>query len=509
MAQKRLAMRKVKKTLAFHFEEGRSARSIATHCGIARRSVMQTLERFAASGLSWPEADDMDDAALESALYPSRPPAPTDGEVDWARVEEDLSRPGVTLKLLWEEWRVSHPAGMSYVTWWRRFQDWRPGRDATMRQRRHPGERLFLDYAGMTVPLLQDGTTHRAQVFTASMGVSGLVYAEATLTQNIDDWCASSIRCFEKMGRVPKVVVPDNVKAAVTKASRYEPVLNEAYADLLEHYGVLGLPARVRKPRDKALVENGVLLACRRVLAPLRDHVFHDLTSLNQAIAGQVREVNRKPYTDGTGENRFGRFESVDAPHMKPLPNQRWQRTVWRQNKVHLDYHITINYRHYSVPYQYIGKKVDVRLRGQVIDVFHQGKQIASHLALASRGRATTTPEHRPKSHQRAGIEATRAQIEKRSREIGPHVHGFVSMVMERSQVPEAGFRTCYGVLRLEKGYGAGRLDNACRHALDIGTTTWRGLDNILRTGTDLADHKQQDETLITHSNIRGPEYFK
>ncbi len=254
MAQKRLPMRKVRKILEFHFDEGRSARAIATHCGLARRSVGQTLERFAASGLSWPEAADMDDEVLEAALYPVRQVRPADEDVDWATVESDLSDRGVTLKLLWEEWRETHPDGMSYVTWTRRFRDWRPCVDVTMRQNRRPGERLFVDYAGTTIPLFLDGVEHAAQVFVASMGVSGRVYAEATLSQKIDDWCNSHVRCFEDMGWAPQVAVPDNVKAAVKTPSRYEPVLNETYADLLEHYGVEGLPARVKKPRDKSLV---------------------------------------------------------------------------------------------------------------------------------------------------------------------------------------------------------------------------------------------------------------
>ena len=408
MARGRLPMRKVKKILGFHFDEGRSARAIATHCGIARRSVASVLERFAASELSWPEARDMADEALETALFPSPAQAAPQQEVDWSKVETDLSERGVTLKLLWVEWRETHPDGMSYPTWCRRFREWRPCRDATMRQNRRPGERLFVDYAGMTIPIMLDGVEHKAQVFVASVGVSGRLYVEATLTQKIDDWCASHVRCFEDMGCVPQVAVPDNIKPAVIKPSRYEPILNETYADLLEHYDVQGFPARRKKPRDKALVENGVLNAERWVLAPLRKRVFHDLASLNRAIAALVRKFNSRPYADGTGENRYGRFESVDLPHMRPLPQRRWQRTVWRQNTVHKDYHIAIDYHFYSVPHELIGKDVDVRQRGNLIDVFHRGRHVASHIRSNARGRTTTVEEHKPEAHQRAGIDATR-----------------------------------------------------------------------------------------------------
>ncbi|MXW46855.1 MAG: IS21 family transposase [Gammaproteobacteria bacterium] len=509
MAQKRLPMRKVRKILEFHFDEGHSARAIATHCGLARRSVAQTLARFAAYGLSWPEAAGMDDAALEAALYPARLVRTVDEDVDWAKVEKDLSARGVTLKLLWGEWRETRPDGMSYVTWCRRFREWRPATDVTMRQNRRPGERLFVDYAGMTVPVFIDGIERDAELFVASMGVSGRIYSEATLSQKIDDWCGSHVRCFEDMGLAPQIAVPDNHKAAVTKPSRNEPVLNETYADLLGHYGVLGLPARAKKPRDKALVEHGVLHAERWILAPLRNHVFHDLASLNRAIADRVREINGTPYADGTGESRSSRFESVDAPHMKPLPDRRWQRVAWRENTVHPDYHIAIDRHFYSVPYNYVGKKVDVRLRGRVIDVFHRGKQIASHLRSDAKGRATTLDEHKPEAHQRADVDRTRAQLEDRARDIGPHVHAFVIAVMGRNPNPEFGFRSCYGVLRLAGSHGAERLDNACRYALDLGTRTWRGLDSILRTGADLVDGQEPETRPIKHSNLRGPEYYK
>ena len=510
MARGRLPMRKIKKVLAYHFDEGRSARAIATHCGLARRSVALVLERFEGSGLSWPEAGAMEEEALEEALYPAPRQAPAE-DVDWEKVEGELSaRRGVTLKLLWQEWRETHPDGMSYVTWCRRFRDLRSRRGVTMRQNRRPGEKLFVDYAGMTVPLLLDGIAHEAQVFVASMGVSGRLYAEATLTQKIEDWCASHVRCFQDMGWAPQLIVPDNIKPAVIKPSRYEPVLNETYADLLEHYGVQGFPARVRRPRDKGLVENGVLQGERWILAPLRNHVFHDLASLNRAIAAQVGKINARPYTDGTGETRYSRFESVDLPHMRPLPDRRWQRTVWRQNTVHPDYHIAIDYHFYSVPHQYVGKEVDVRLRGSVIDVFHRGRQIASHLRSQDKGRATTVKEHRPVAHQRAGVEDTRARLEQRAGDIGPHVHAFVAAVMERNPNPEFGFRSCYGVLRLANGHEPDRFDDACRYALELGTKTYRGLDNILRTGADLADAEREPETVpIDHSNIRGPEYYR
>ena len=230
----------------------------------------------------------------------------------------------------------------------------------------------------------------------------------------------------------------------------------------------------------------------------------------NRAIAAQVRKINSRPYADGTGENRYGRFENVDLPHMRPLPQQRWQHTVWRKNTVHRDYHIAIDYHFYSVPHELIGKEVDVRLRGNLIDVFLRGRHIASHIRSDARGRATTVEEHKPEAHQRAGVEATRAQLEKNARDIGPHVHAFVVVLMKRQNNPEFGFRACYGVLRLAKSHEPERFDAACRYALDLGTRSYRGLENILRIGADLAAAEQAPETLpIDHPNIRGAEYYK
>ena len=443
----------------------------------------------------------------EGLLYPGRLSGDAEEEVDWARVEGELAKSGVTLKLLWEEWRAGHPDGMSYATWWRRYRDWRPGGGATLRQNRRPGERLFVDYSGRKV-CLQAGDRSHAEIFVAAMGVSGLVYAEASLTQSTEDWCASHIRCFEAMGLAPRIAVSDNLKAAVVKPCRHEPVLNGIYSDLLEHYGVQGLPARSYKPRDKSLVENSVRLAKQRILAPLRDRVFHDLTSLNRAIAAEVEKINLRPYSDGSGEARNGRFAGVDAPHMQALPAKRWQMVHWRKNKVHPDCHISVERRLYSVPYQYIGKVVDVRVQGKKLDVFCRNELIASHALESGRRKTVTLREHMPESHKRSAVEAVRRRLEDRGRETGPNVHAFLVMLMEGKRAPELGFRPCYGVLRLAEEYGGERLDGACRYGLDLGTKTWRGLGNILRSGADLtSEDPQASADPIIHCNIRGAEY--
>ena len=510
MARGRLPMRKVKQVLAFRFEKGRSQRDIARHCGVARRSVALVLERFAASGLSWPEARELDEVALEEALYPPPTAESSRDDVKWAEVRTALSARGVTLKLLWEEWRESHPDGMSYPTWCRRVRIACPQHEATMRQIRRPGERLFVDYAGMTVRMVIDRAPSEAQVFVAAMGVSGLIFARAMRTQKVDDFCNAHVHCFEAMGCVPQAVVPDNLKAAVIRPSRYEPTLNETYADLLNHYGTHGLPARTRRPRDKGLVENSVLLVARRVLAPMRRRIFHDLETLNEAIADAVDQLNDRPYSDGSGECRRTRFEAIDRPHMHPLPARRWQRTVWRKNKVHRDYHISIDRHHYSVPFEHIGKEVDVCLRGGLIEVFHKGRQIAVHTRSRLKNHTTTLKQHQPLAHQRARVEGTRAWLEREALDLGTHVHGFIAAVMARYVKPELAFRSCLGVLRLARQYDRDRFEEACRYALELGTDTYRGLDTILKTGADLIDIEDEPEPpCFDHPNLRGPECFQ
>ena len=395
MARGRLPMRMVKKVLEYHFDAGRSHRDIAIHCGVAPHTVALPVERFESSGLGWPEARDMEEGALEAALYPPPPPPPED--VDWAKVEAELSGRGVALRLLREEWRADRPGGMSYPTRCRRFRQRRRSQRAmTMRQVRSPGERLFVDYAGMTVAVTIDGVSREAQTFVASMGVSGLACAEAVLTRKIDDWCASHVRCFEAMGCVPLAVVPDNIKPAVTKPSRYEPVLNETYADLLEHYGAHGLPPRSRRPRDKAKVEAAVGAIQTRILLVLRHEIFFSLETMNGAIRRELDRLNEAPMA--CGESRRAFFEANERAHLQPLPANPWERGEWLPRKVGPNGHVRVERNHYSVPDGHVGRGVAVRAGERMIEVFLEagGERIAVHRRKSGRNRYATRPEHMP-----------------------------------------------------------------------------------------------------------------
>jgi len=339
--------------------------------------------------------------------------------------------------------------------------------------------------------------------------MSGLLQAEATATQRIDDRCGSHVRCFAAPGAVPPAVVPDSVRSAVKRAGRQEAVLNDRYADLLGHQGVTGLPARPRRPRDKASVENGVLPVEPHVPAPLRNRIFHDIGTLNVAIAELVSEINARPYAEGSGESRLTRFAAIDRPCMLPLPDHPRQRTECRRSRVHRDHHIPVERHLHSVPWQHVGKVVDVRLRGPLVDVFHRGETIAGHARSSDRGGATTVEAHRPAGHRRAAVEGGRVRIETSAREPGLHVHEPAVAVMDRYRTPELGFRSCLGIVRLADGHDPNRFKAACRKSLEPGTRSHRGLADILRTAVDLAVDGDEPEPVLPpdHAEIRGSEY--
>ena len=504
-------METIKKMLIMHYEERRSGRAIARQCGVSRMSVARCLKRFRASGLAWPDARDMDAKALEAALYPTQGADRAQGDVDWSEVETKLKRQELNLRYQWEEWIETHPDGMSYQTWCRRFNRWKPSDTGTMHIERRPGERLFVDFAGRTVPIYDGTSPFRAHIFVAAMGVSGFIYARALRSQKVEDWCTAHIHCFEAMGRAPQVVVPDNLKSAVIKPDRYEPVLNTVYKDLLDHYEIACLPARVRSPRDKALVEQAVRYVQSRVLAPLCTQHFFDLDTLNEAIETKIETLNARRYSDGSGETRRLRFDTADKPAMRPLPSTRWQPMVWRKNKVHPDYHIVIDRNRYSVPYHAIGKTVDVCIRGQVVTIYYQSELIARHVRLIGINDRSTHKEHQPKAHQRVEVTARCKQLRGRAQAIGEHVDALIAAIFDDHPQPELGFRTCYGILRLASGTPHERLNAACRYALENGTLTYGGLASILETNADLCATEVDDGSAepIMHKNIRGAKAFK
>ena len=513
MPAERVTMRKIKDILRLKWACGLSNRLVAASCGVARSTVAETLYRAKAAGLSWPFPENLDDQQLETRLYPAAP-APTGpprAMPDWATVHQELTRKGVTLALLWQEYKAQHPEGYQYSRFCDLYGAWRASLDRCLRQEHRAGEKLFVDYAGQTVPV-QDrltGTIRQAQIFVAVLGASNYTYAEATWTQTLPDWTSSHVRAFAAFGGVPQIVVPDNLRSGVTKTCRYEPELNPTYANLAQHYGVAVIPARVRKPRDKAKVEAGVLLVERWILACLRHQSFFSLAELNTAIAVCLDRLNRRSFKKLPG-CRQSQFDAVDRPALQPLPTEPYVYAEWRMARVNIDAHIEVEGHYYSVPSPLIHMALDVRLTVTTVECFHKNQRVASHVRSAERGRHTTVTAHLPSAHQRY-LEWSPSRLIQWAETVGPATAAVVTAILARRPHPEQGYRSCLGILRLGHAYSPARLEAACRRAQALEAFAYKSVQSILKTGLDqqpLVDPAPTVPLPFEHDHLRGATYY-
>jgi len=418
----------------------------------------------------------------------------------------------VTLWLLWEEYKAVHPQGYQYTWFCQQYRAWAARTDVVMRQSHRAGEKLFVDYAGLTVPIIDrtTGEIRQAQVFVAVLGASHYTDAEATWTQGLDDWLMAHVRAFAFFGGVPEIVVPDNLKAGVQATHRYEPDLNPSYAELAAHYGVAVIPARVRKPRDKAKVEAGVLVVERWILARLRHRLLFSLAQLNQVLGEGLTALNHRAFKKLSGSRRQW-FETLEQPALHPLPAEPDEFACWKKARVNIDYHIEVERHDYSVPYTLVRQEVDVRLTAATVEVFAQRQRVASHRRDHRPGRYTTVTAHRPKAH-REYAEWTPERLVRWADQTGPSTAALVERILATRPHPQQGYRSCLGILRLGKTYGADRLEAACRRALAIGGFSYKSVDSILKRGLDqqpLPDPTHSTEsTPPPHANLRGPAYY-
>jgi transposase len=505
-------MRKIKEVLRLKFDNQLSKRQIAQSCSIAHSTVSEYLRRFRQASLNWPLPEEIDDNQLEQLLFPRpqigsphRRPQP-----DWAYIHQELRRKGVTLMLLWQEYKELYPNGYQTSQFCHLYRQWAKQLDPVMRQEHRAGEKMFVDYAGMTVAVfdMQSAKMRDAQIFVAVLGASNYTYAEATWTQTLPDWIASHTRAFNYFGGVAQVVVPDNLKAGVSKACFYEPNINPTYLDMANHYGTVVIPTRVRRPKDKAKVEVGVQIVERWILARLRDRQFFSLPQLNRAIADLLPELNGKPFQKMPG-SRQSMFESIDRPALKPLPAQTYQYAQWKKATVNVDYHVEVARHYYSVPHTLIKKRIDVRITDTTVECFYKGKRVASHIRSHHKARHSTVKEHMPKSHQK-WAQWTPDRFTRWAAKIGPHTARMIERILNSRPHPQQGFRSCLGILRLAKNFGDARLEAACRRALSIGGTSYRSVESILKHNLDqkpLPDQPDND-TSVEHGNIRGAQYY-
>lgn len=499
-------MRKIRETLRLKFEAGLTDREIATSVGASRSTVQECLRRVREAGLGWPLPDELDESALWARLY-RRAPAPVTVPLpDCAHVHRELSRRGVTRELLWHEYKSAHPDGLQYTAFCNHYRRWRASQEVVFRQIHAPGDKLFVDYAGHTMPVVDraTGAVRYAQLFVAVLGCSNYTYAEATWSQTLPDWLGSHTRALNYFGGIPRAIVPDNLKSGVTRAHRYEPDLNPAYQAFAEHYSVAILPARVRKPRDKAKVEAAVLICERWILARLRDRTFFSLAALNEAIAALLEELNTRPFKKLEGCRR-SRFEQLERDALRALPLRAYEFGEWKKAKVHPDYHIEVERSYYSVPYKLIGAHVEVRLTAYMLEVFHAGKLVVTHRRGTQRGRFHTLDDHRPPAHV-AVIENTLGRLLERATRIGPATREVLVNQACHRKHPEETLRSAQGILRLAQDFSPAELEQACVRAVALQAYSYRTVRTLIKAPVPPTSQPALD---LGHANLRGPEYFQ
>ena len=504
-------MRKIKEVLRLK-ASGMSNRQIARSLSIARPTVADYLRRSAAVGLTWPLAPQWDEVRLEQQLFPTASHVATQDRQppDWPQVQRELKRKGVTVFLLWQEYRERHPQGYQYSWFCEHYRQWLGQQDLVMRQDHRAGEKLFVDYAGHTIAVINQhtGEFREAQIFVAVLGASNYTYAEATWSQGLPDWIGAHQRAFTFLGGVPAIVVPDNLKSGVNKTHRYEPDINPTYQEFAAHYGVAVIPARVRRPKDKAKAEAGVLVVERWILAALRDHTFFSLAELNRAIRKLLERLNTRPFKKLPG-CRQEWFTSLDQPALRALPVTPYTYAEWKKVRVHIDYHVEVDRHYYSVPYQLVKKQLEARITERTVECFHQSKRVASHVRSHGKGDHTTVREHMPKSHQQYS-DWSPQRLVRWAEKSGPATARVITTVLAARAHPQQGYRSCLGILRLGKSYGEERLEAACGRALLLGSSCYKSIESILKHGLDNKPLPEQIELSLPedHDNIRGPSYY-
>lgn len=514
MPRERSSMRQIREVLRLNFEKKLSQRDIAKGCRLGRTTIREYLRRTQEAGLTWPLPVDLDDAALEARLFSPKPiepdcrPRPLP---DWNQIHQELKRKGVTLELLWQEYNQIHPDGFQRSRFCQLYRLWAKTLDVSMRLVHKAGEKLMVDYAGQTMPVVSrlTGEIREALIFVAVSCASNYTYVEATWTQSLSDWIASHQRAFAFFGGVHELIVPDNLKSGITHPCRYEPQPNATYQELANHYGTAILPARVRKPKDKAKVEKGVQDIERQILAALRNRQFFSLAELNEAIAELLVAFNAKPFQKIPG-CRKSLFEELEKPLLKPLPESPYEFAQWKQARVHIDYHVEIDRHYYSVPYQLVGQKIWVRTTSSVVECFHQHKRIASHLRSFVKGKHTTCKDHMPKNHKDYG-DWSPERLLRWAHTLGDSVEKCVEQILASQVHPQQGYRSCLGLIQLSKQFGAARLNAACSRALASNAVSWRSIQSILKTGLDQRPLVSQVVLLPLplHDNVRGSAYYQ
>lgn len=515
MPQTRLSMRKIRDVLRFRYETELSLEAIARALKVSKGVVSKYLQLAADAQLGWPLPEELDDAALERLLYPSPSvkgkKVRTYVEPDYATVHQELKKKGVTLTLLWEEYKQSAgQAGYQYTAFCVRYAAWAAKLKRSMRQVHRAAEKLFVDYAGQTVPLVDahTGEIGRANIFVAVLGASSYTYACATAGQTQDDWLEGIGRAFKFIGGVTQLVVPDNPKALITTADPYEPTLNRASLEFAQHYGTVILPARPKRPQDKAKVESGVQVVERWILARLRHRRFFTLAQLDAAVSELLPALNERPFKKLPG-SRLEAFKALDAQYLKPLPMTRFVPARWKRARVNIDYHVELDGHYYSVPHALVREAVELRITRHTVEMLARNRRVASHMRSTQKGGYSTIAEHMPAAH-RAHAQWSPGKLLRWGQTVGISTGELVKRLLMEKRHPEQGYRSCLGLMRLARTVGHARLEAACTRALAIGAHRYRSVASILQNGLDHQPlvSAQAELPLPDHANVRGPDYY-
>lgn len=517
MSRKRISMKKLKEVYRLKFELGYSNRLIGTSVNISPGTVSEYLSLFKAAKLSWSEVANLADEVLEKLVYRHPEEVATKSvraQPNWADVHLELRRKGVTLLLLWREYKDQHPNGLGYTQFCKLYRAFSRTVEPVMRLTHKAGEKTFVDYSGLKMEWINPGTgeIHETEIFVGCLGASQLIFAEATATQSTPDWIASHVRMFETFGGVSEILIPDNLKAGIHKAHRYDPDLNQTYAALAQHYGIAIIPTRIFSPRDKAKVENAVQCVEREIIAPLRHRTFTSLEDINNAIKLLLEKLNNRSMKR-INLSRQQQFEQLEKTTLKPLPLHRFELQEWSNVKVHIDYHISVNKHYYSIPYRLIGQYVNVCIMKSRLEIFHQSQRVALHIRDDKPYCFTTLEEHMPPQHryyQQEEKEASIVWLLSWAKNMGESSYMCVDKFFQVRPFPQQAIRAVLGLKRLAERFGKSRFEEACKQCLVLNSYRVKTVENILRHDLDKTQPSKTTKNIITQQEyFRGAQYYQ
>lgn len=509
-------MRKITQIIRLHFEAKLSTRQIAASLKVSVGVVSKYVNRALDSNISWPLPSDMDEKTLLARLQPSLPVKSCVSHaidtINFAKIHQELCRKGVTLQLLWDEYQSEQENAMSYSRYCHHYRLYKKSLKRSMRQTHKAGDKVFIDYSGLTMDIIDPETNQirAAEIFIGVLGASKYTFAEATWSQQLPDFIGSQRRMFEFYDGVPALVVPDNLRSAISKTCRYDPDINASYAQFIEHYATAVLPARPYRPQDKANVESGVQVVQRWILARLRHQTFVGLAELNEAIMRLLKILNQKPFQKLPG-CRESVFLEMDKPALKPLPAEGYQFKKYKSFRAGMDYHVMLDEHFYSVPHKYSGELIDIWFNQHTVECYFEGEQIAMHLYSMVVGAQTTLTNHMPKKHQQHNKQS-KARFLRWASQIGANTQIVVQKIFDDKPHPEQGYRSCKRLISVVKKYGEARLEQACTYGVLQGAYSSKSIVSILENNLDQSMLTNEVKTVsapaLAHENIRGSQYY-